>query len=217
MSSKQKINAGTYIMHLSSRNEGRVIGTTRMKVKFENKEDVFEYRVQTVSEGIKIWSPSNFKVLDLDASEPSQLIQDGKKVRPGKLGEYLTYRELKWRKYKAVMMPEGNKGFDIQCHSPSNIPFVVEAKSSSSNGTQAPLQLDHLQGELRGDRFYVFVKYIDGNLEEFVVMSNEEVHAAWTLMPKRTPTGEPYVIDGRGHIDWKHLTPHRERWDKLPK
>jgi hypothetical protein len=178
---------------------------------------MFEYRAQSISDGIKIWSPLNLKPLDFATSELNHLIRDNRKVGTGRTGEYLTFRELKWRKYEAEIMPSGNKGYDIQCHSPSGVPFVVEAKTASSNGTQAPLQLDHLQGELRADRFYVFVKYIDGSVEEFVVMDNEEVHAAWAIMLlNRKPTGEPYVIDGTGYIDWKHLIPHREKWDKLP-
>jgi len=148
--------------------------------------------------------------------ELSELIRDGSKAGSGRLGEYLTSREMRWRSYEVNIMPVGNKGYDLECVSPGRIPFVVEAKCSTSKGTQAPVQLDHLQGVSRADRFYVFVKHIDGALEEFVVMTNEEVQAAWVLMEKRMSTGEPYIING-GYLDWVHLTPHRERWDKLPK
>ena len=37
------------------------------------------------------------------------------------------------------------------------------------------------------------------------------------MMPKEKMNEESYVIDSRGHIDWRLVELQRSRWYKLPK
>jgi hypothetical protein len=93
--------------------------------------DKFEHRVQTICEGLQIWSPSNVESICFD-EDFSRFIQDHSKSASGRLGEYLAYRELRWRQYDVQIMPEQNKGYDLQCMFPQATRFVVEAKCSRS-------------------------------------------------------------------------------------
>ena len=138
----------------------------------------------------------------------------------GERGAQLVSDELVVRKYRAVIMPPNNRGFDIQCVSPKGASFKVEVKCSSSVGTQVPLQIkSHLESSLQRDLFYVLVRVSESPVipPEFYIMTHKEIQAAWEKMPKFKPNGEPYVIRGTGYIDWKHINQHRNKWEKLPK
>jgi hypothetical protein len=116
-------------------------------------------------------------------------------------------------------MPPFNRGFDIQCSSLGSSTFRVEVKCSTSAGTQIPLQVrSHLETPLQPDLFYIFVRMsmCEFRTPEFYVMNHEEVRNAWAKMPKVKPDGRPYFIGLTGYIDWKHIYPYKDRWDKLP-
>src|SRR5437867_11815437 len=57
-----------------------------------------------------------------------------------------------------TIMPNHNKGFDIDCQSPNGYTFRVEVKTSSSKNTHIPIQLHHVEGNLKPDLFFVLVK-----------------------------------------------------------
>jgi len=137
----------------------------------------------------------------------------------GERGAQLVSDELVARKYRTVIMPTNNRGFDIQCVSPKGESFKVEVKCSSSVGTQVPLQIkSHLESALQPDLIYVLVRVSENPAvsPEFFVMTHEEIQAAWAKMPRFKPNGEPYVIRGTGYIDWKHINQYRDEWEKFP-
>ncbi len=135
----------------------------------------------------------------------------------GQRGAEAVITQLANRGHVVNGMPNHNKGFDVDCQSPSGCKFRVEVKTSSSNGTQVPIQLHHVEGLLKPDLFFVLVKALDvAPFFEYFVLIHEEIKAAWILMPKQKMNEEPYVING-AHIDWSLVKLQRDRWYKLPK
>lgn len=147
----------------------------------------------------------------------------------GNRGVQIVAGELRQRGYAPTIMPNHNIGFDISCTTPPSATspgaasmgalsadFEVEVKSSTSAGTQVPMQrTTHLECELR-NRFYVIVKNRKNGKSDFFIMTHEEIQKAWDKMPRIRANGDPYVIRSTGYIDWKHIQPHQNRWDKLP-
>jgi hypothetical protein len=146
----------------------------------------------------------------------------------GSTGVQIVAEELVRRGYNPTVMPNHNVGFDITVartpaggmpgkeNLPSASTFEVEVKSSTSAGTQVPMQIrTHLECSVR-NRVYVIVKKHLTGKSEFFIMTHEEVQRAWQQMPKTKPNGEPYLIRGTGYIDWRHIQPHQNRWDKFP-
>lgn len=135
----------------------------------------------------------------------------------GQLGANAVIKELTNRGHVVKGMPNHNKGFDVDCESPRGCKFRVEVKTSSSNNTQVPVQIHHVEGETKHDVFYILVKKLEPPpFFEYYVLTHEELKAAWTLMPKQKMNEEPYVIN-RAHIDWRLVELQRDRWYKLPK
>jgi len=114
-------------------------------------------------------------------------------------------------------MPNHNKGFDLDCQSPNGCKFRVEVKTSSSEKTQIPIQLHHVEGLLKPDLFFVLVKKLDVTpFFEYYVLTHDELKAAWILMPKQKLNEEPYVINPP-YIDWSLVKLQQNRWYKLPR
>lgn len=135
----------------------------------------------------------------------------------GQQGAEAVIVELTNRRHAVKGMANQNKGFDIDRQSPNGCKFRVEVKTSSSKGTQIPVQLHHVEGPLKPDLFYVLVRKFDVSpFFEYYILTHEELKAAWILMPKQMMNEKPYVID-RAHIDWRLIELQRNRWYKLPK
>ncbi len=135
----------------------------------------------------------------------------------GRQGAEAVIAELTNRRHVVKGMPNHNKGFDIDCQSPNGCEFRVEVKTSTSNDTQIPIQLHHVEGLLKPDLFFVLVKNFEvAPFSQYYVLTHEELKAAWILMPKQMMNEKPYVID-RAHIDWSLVKLHQNRWYKLPK
>lgn len=142
----------------------------------------------------------------------------------GATGVQLVADELLRRGYNPTIMPNHNVGFDLtvigkqqSALSEVGSPFAteVEVKFSTSSGTQVPLQIrTHLECPVR-NRVYVLVRMLHRNTPEFFIMTHQEIQKAWEQMPKIKPSGEPYVIRGTGYIDWSHIQPHKDCWNKL--
>lgn len=138
------------------------------------------------------------------------------KTLTGQQGTDAVIKELTNRGHVVKGMPNHNKGFDVDCQSPTKCKFRVEVKTSTSN-TQIPAQLHHVEGPLKPELFYVLVKKLDvAPFFEYYILTHEELKAAWVLMPKQMMNEKPYVID-RAHIDWRLIELQRNRWYKLPK
>ncbi|MCM3869235.1 MAG: hypothetical protein ND895_00885 [Pyrinomonadaceae bacterium] len=217
MEANHTFNEGTHVKHISKLTEGRILGVTRIRSLFEDPKSVFEYRVQT-REGIKIYSPANLEVQNVnDSAVTSGKSQD--RTATGRDGVKLVCDELTRLGYKCVVMPDNNPGFDIACHSPEGAAFKVEVKYSKAGHADVHLQIrSHLESKLQSDLFYVFLRPMsDVNpWLEFSVMTHGEVQAAWAKQPRVKPDGTPYVINGTGYIEWKHLTEYLNNWNKLP-
>lgn len=135
----------------------------------------------------------------------------------GQTGAEAVLKELASRGHVVRGMPNHNKGFDVDCESPKGCKFLVEVKTSSSKGTQVPIQIHHVEGPIKPDLFYILVKKLEASpFVEYYILTHEELRAAWILMPKRKMNEQPYVID-RAHIDWRLIELQRDRWYKLPK
>jgi hypothetical protein len=142
-----------------------------------------------------------------------------KRRHTGIRGAQLVADELISQRFSAELMSPYNRGFDIRCGSPTNRPFRVEVKCSTSTGTQVPMQTkSHLEAPLQSDLFYVFVRPPSNpsGAADFYVMTHSEIHAAWAKMPREKHDGTPYKIGATGYIDWKHILAHRSSWHKLP-
>ena len=139
------------------------------------------------------------------------------KTLTGQQGAEAVIREVTKRGHLVKGMPNHNKGFDVDCQSPKGCKFRVEVKTSSSEKTQIPIQLDHLEGVLNSDLFFVLVKKLEVDpFFEYYVLTHEELKAAWILMPKQKMNEEPYVINPP-YIDWSLVKLQQNRWYKLPK
>ena len=139
------------------------------------------------------------------------------KTLTGQQGAEAVIGELTERGYVVKGMPNHNKGFDVDCQSPNGNKFRVEVKTSSSEKTQMPIQLHHVEGLLKPDLFFVLVKKLDvAPFFEYYVLTHEELKAAWILMPKQKMNEEPYVINPP-YIDWSLVKLQQNRWYKLPK
>ena len=78
----------------------------------------------------------------------------------GQQGADAVIAELTKRRHVVKGMPNHNKGFDIACQSPNGCQFRIEVKTSSSKNTHIPIQLHHVEGNLKTDLFFVLVKKI---------------------------------------------------------
>ena len=108
------------------------------------------------------------------------------KTLSGQKGAEAVIVELTKRGYVVRGMPNHNKGFDVDCQSPMGCKFRVEVKTSSSKDTQIPIQLHLVEGNLNPDVFYVLVKKLDVTpFFDYYVLTHQELHAAWILMPKQ--------------------------------
>src|SRR5258708_6293945 len=109
-----KLKEGTFVKHTSKLIEGRILGMTRIHGLFEQPSDEFEYRVQT-REGVKIFSPANLQMLDLDDAAVGEVPKAQNRTATGRYGVQLVCEELKLLGYEYTRMPDNNRGFDIKC------------------------------------------------------------------------------------------------------
>ena len=110
----------------------------------------------------------------------------------------------------------GPKTFEIAKDADNDLLF--DAKHSSIEKAQIPIQPNHVDGELQDDLYYVFVKRLsDSHIPSgYYFLTHEELRAAWTLMPRRSlRTGRRYSPKTR-YLDWCLLRLHQGRWYKLP-
>ena len=117
------------------------------------------------------------------------------KTLTGQKGAEAVIVELTKRGYAVRGMPNHNKGFDVDCQSPKGCKFRVEVKTSKN--TQIPIQLHHVEGNLKPDMFFILVKKFDVTpFFEYYVLTPEELKAAWILMPKQMMNEQPYASIG---------------------
>lgn len=138
------------------------------------------------------------------------------RIDTGDRGEEATALQLMQRGYSATPMPRNNRGFDIDCVSPNGDKFRVEVKTTKTKNADVYIQVSFLNSDLINDLFFIWVAVFssDEAFREYYILTHEDVKAIWDLMPKVKPNGELYKP---GFLKWKHIRPHHNRWDKLPK
>jgi hypothetical protein len=150
---------------------------------------------------------------------PIDSVMDYQPPDPGRpySGVQATISELMNRGHTVVRTPANHPG-DLSCISPNGANFVIEVKTSKSSNTQIAIPVRYLHAECKENLFFVVIKLSpDGKSPlEYFVLTDREIKEASALMPKFRTSGEPYVIRSIGYIDWVYVTPHHERWDKLP-
>ena len=94
-------------------------------------------------------------------------------------GAEAVIKELTSRNYVVKGMPNHNKGCDVDCQSPKGCNFRVGVKTSSSDKSQVPIQLHHVEGLLKPNQFFVLVKKLEAApFFRYYVLTHEELKAA---------------------------------------
>lgn len=133
-------------------------------------------------------------------------------------GAFAVASELSRRGFDVAITVGQSPTYDLLCNSSLGVAFKVQVKSLTKPNA-VPIQKRIRELMPRNDLFFVvaLVPEILDDHPRYFVLTHAEVIQIWQEQPKINPrTGKSYRAGWEGLL-WKSITPHENKWDKLPK
>lgn len=124
--------------------------------------------------------------------------------------------ELSRREYDAAITIGNTPKRDLLCTAPSGATFALQVKGARTRNWVL-IQRALLEAGPQSD-LYLVVVLVPSDTErafEFHILTHAEACDLYGRQRKVKRDGTPYATGMEG-LDWSDVSPHKDRWDKLP-
>ena len=131
-------------------------------------------------------------------------------------GTFALGAQLSRRHYSVAITLGNTPECDLLCISPGGQSFKIEVKSTNSHNF-IRIQKKLMENPVDNNLLLVVVLIPKDltELEQFFILTHEELRAAWENVPKTKKTGEP-LVEGHEGINWGSVSDCENCWRKLP-
>lgn len=125
--------------------------------------------------------------------------------------------ELSRREYDAAITLGNTPAIDLVCSSPGGRQFAVQVKSLAS-ANFVLIRRSTLEDVSPSPTLFFVVVLVPSDLDRpfaFHILTHAEACREYGQQPKARRDGRPYKPGMEG-LSWRHVTPYKDAWHKLP-